>query len=158
MRGLAALGGAIVVGLSLGACSLPFSDRGGPRARDMTCPTTDVVNDKLGSTVDDVHGGPLSDDSMSCVYLLKALPVVNVYVKTDDDRENFDYGRTFLIGDATVTDLPGFYDSAFTLSHPDDPKSSVELQVLDGQMSISITALATVDQEKALATHMFDTM
>src|SRR4051812_12984008 len=116
MRGIAVLGGAMVVGLLVGGCSLPFTQRGGPRARDMTCPTPEVVNDKLGSTVDDVHGGPLGDDSLSCVYLQSALPVINVYVQTDDDRENFDYGRTFLVGDATVTDLPGYYDSAFTLS------------------------------------------
>lgn len=124
----------------------------------MTCPTPEVVNEKLGSTADDVHGGPMSDDSMSCVYLRSAFPVVNVYVKTDDDRENFDGGRTFLVGDATVTEVPGFYDSAFTLSHPEDPKSSTELQVLHGQVSVSITALATVDQEKALAAHMLDTL
>jgi hypothetical protein len=100
----------------------------------------------------------MNDDTLSCVYVEGDFgkPTVNVYLNSDDDRENFDLGRTFMTGGATVTDIPGFYDSAFTLSSRDDPEAATELQVLHGTVSVSITAVASLDQEKALASHILD--
>ena len=102
----------------------------------------------------------MNDDELSCVYVegVFGKPTVNLFVKSDDDRENFDLGRKVLTFGATVTDIPGFYDSAFTLSSPDDPKAATELLVLRGTVSVSITASATVEQEKALASHILDSM
>jgi hypothetical protein len=158
LRGLAV---AAVAGLALTACSLPLpGGGGGPHVGSMPCPTTETINEKLGSSVNDVREAPMNDDTLSCVYVAGdfGMPTVNVYIKSDDDRENFDLGRTFMVGDATVTDIPGFYDSAFTLSSPDDPVAATELQVLEGTVSVSITALAKLDQQKALASHILDSI
>jgi hypothetical protein len=151
---------AAVAGLALTACALPFPGRGGPHVGSMPCPTPQTVNEKLGSSVDDVREAPMNDDTLSCVYVEGDFgkPTVNLYLNSDDDRENFDLGRTFMTGSAVVTDIPGFYDSAFTLSSRDNPKAATELQVLHGSVSVSITAVATVDQEKALASHVLDSV
>jgi len=160
MRTLRRLALAAAAGLTLTACSLPLPGRSGPHVGSMPCPTPETINEKLGSSVDDVREAPMDDDTLSCVYVEGdfGMPSVNVYVRSDDDRENFDLGRTFMTGDAIVTDIPGFYDSAFTLSSPDDPQAASELQVLHGTVSVSITALATLDQKKALASHILDSM
>ena len=160
MRMLRRIAVATVAGLALTACSLPLPGRGGPHAGTMPCPTPTIINENLGSSIDDVREAPMNDDELSCVYVegVFGKPTVNLFVKSDDDRENFDLGRKVLTFGATVTDIPGFYDSAFTLSSPDDPKAATELLVLRGTVSVSITASATVEQEKALASHILDSM
>lgn len=161
MRTLRLIALVAVAGLALTACSLPFPGRDrGPDAGKMPCVAPATVNEKLGSQVDDVREAPMNDDTLSCVYVEGDFgkPTVNVYVNSDDDRENFDLGRTFMTGGAVVTDIPGFYDSAFTLSSKDNPKAALELQVLRGTVSVSITAVATLDQQKALASHILDSL
>jgi hypothetical protein len=126
----------------------------------MPCPTPETINEKLGTSVNDIREAPASEETLSCVYVQGdfGMPTVNVYIKSDDDRENFDLGRTFMIGDLIVTDVPGFYDSAFTLRNPGDPEAAADLQVLNGTVSVSITARATLDQKKALASHILDSV
>lgn len=142
----------------LAGCSLPFAKRDeGPKAGSMTCLTPQVVNEKLGSNVDDVHEYPTSDDTLSCVYLAGEFgaPTVDVYIHNVTDREDFDSNRTFMTGGATVTEVPEFYDGAFTLSDP-GKDNATELWVLKGGIEISITARATLEHQKALATAILD--
>lgn len=149
---------AVIAVFMVAGCSLPFAKRDkGPMAGSMTCLTPQVVNDKLGSKVDDVHEYPTSDDTLSCVYLAGefAAPTVDVYLHNVTDREDFDSNRTFMTGGATVTEVPGFYDGAFTLTDP-GKDTATELWVLKGNLEICITARATVEQEKALATAILD--
>ena len=154
---VAGLAVATATGLAVTACSLPFPGRDRPHAGSIPCPTIDTVNQLLGTSVDDLHGGATRDDELSCVYLTRMFPNVTVYVTSDEDREVFELGRKVGTFGGVVTDVPDFYDSAFTLTGS-MLLAGTELQVLSGTVSVDITASATLDQEKALASLILDSL
>ena len=150
---VAGLAVATATGLAVTACSLPWPGRDRPHAGSMSCPTVETVNQLLGTSVEEVQGGATNDDELSCVYLKRLFPTVTVYVNSDEDPEVFELGRKVGTFGAVVTDIPDFYDSAFTLTGT-KLLAGAELQVLHGTVSVDITASATLDQEKALASHI----
>jgi len=154
---VAGLAVATATGLAVTACALPLLGRDRPHAGSMSCPTVDTINQLLGTSVDELQGGATNDDELSCMYLKSMFPIVTVYVSSDEDPEVFELGRRVGTFGGVVTDIPDFYDSAFTLTGS-MLLAGTELQVLHGTVSVDITASATLDQEKALARLILDSL
>jgi hypothetical protein len=125
------------------------------------CPASSVVGSALGMVLGDVRATPLPESGVVCEYdgmrtAAGAMTGVSLSLGRGVDASRFASVRASYEGQALLlTDVPGVGDEAFTVSMPAPGLIVNQLIVRRGDLLVTLSAQATLEQEIVLVKAIF---